>query len=90
MLGKVAIAREAFPYTFPIDFTRFEVGQIYDDTEENFAYEIGEYLEYDAHVDLNFFWTTGEVFPVDATASGSTKALVVLAKGSTRNQVVVS
>jgi len=39
LLGKVSFENEPFPYTFPVDFTLLQIGQMWDDTEEDWAWK---------------------------------------------------
>ena len=67
MYGKVVVLRPLFPYTFPIDFNLHDTGQIFDDTSEDYEYEIRHFKEFRHHEDVQLMYST-DVFPPDGTA----------------------
>tara|TARA_Y100000310_G_scaffold121953_1_gene120646 strand:- start:532 stop:816 length:285 start_codon:yes stop_codon:yes gene_type:complete len=75
--------REPFPYTFPIDFTLYEVGQVFDDAAEDNEAAIRIISQHSMHVDLTAFLST-PIFPVDGTAPTTASTKAALAEGTTQ------
>ena len=77
LLGKVCFQDEPFPYTFPYTFDTFQVGQIWDDTEEDWAWEIHQINTHMLHEDVHMMLST-DVFPPNGEAPAGPFTQVVL------------
>ena len=77
LFGKISFSGDPFPYTFPIDFTLLQVGQVYDDTSEDGAPKIRAANTFLQHFDVSGF-LSDDVFPPDGTAPTTAGTVVVL------------
>jgi hypothetical protein len=77
LFGKISFSALPFPYTFPITFDTLQVGQVYDDTSEDWASKVHASNTFLQHFDVSGF-LSDDVFPPDGIAPTTAGTVVVL------------